>query len=70
MSEDGFDPFEGDARHLTLQQWTALRKSIVARHTNDMGNPPYGCGHLRSDLENLATHSHPPGGACRSGLDD
>jgi uncharacterized protein YjiS (DUF1127 family) len=31
MSEDGFDPFESDARHLTTQQWTALRKSIVRR---------------------------------------
>jgi uncharacterized protein YjiS (DUF1127 family) len=31
MAEDGFDPFEGDARHLTLQRWTALRQSTVAR---------------------------------------
>ncbi len=26
MSDDGFDPFAGDARHLTPYQWTALRK--------------------------------------------
>jgi hypothetical protein len=31
MSDDGFDPFAGDPRHLTLQQWTALRKCIVRR---------------------------------------
>lgn len=31
MSDDGFDRFAGDARHLTPQQWTALRKCIVGR---------------------------------------
>jgi uncharacterized protein YjiS (DUF1127 family) len=31
MSDDGFDPFAADARHLTPQQWTALRKRIVGR---------------------------------------
>jgi uncharacterized protein YjiS (DUF1127 family) len=31
MFDDGFEPFTGDARHLTPQQWTALRKSIVRR---------------------------------------
>jgi len=30
MPEDGFDWSGGDARHLTPQQWTELRKSIVA----------------------------------------
>jgi hypothetical protein len=31
MSDGGFDPFAGDARHLTPQQWTTLRKSMVRR---------------------------------------
>jgi uncharacterized protein YjiS (DUF1127 family) len=31
MSDDGFDLFAGDARHLTPQQWTALRKCIIGR---------------------------------------
>ena len=31
MSDDGFDPCACDPRHLTPQQWTALRKCIVSR---------------------------------------
>lgn len=31
MSDDGFDPSACDPRHLTPQQWTALRKCIVSR---------------------------------------
>ena len=31
MSDDGFDSCACDPRHLTPQQWTALRKCIVSR---------------------------------------
>jgi uncharacterized protein YjiS (DUF1127 family) len=31
MSDDGFDPWKHDVRHLTPQQWTVLRKGIVGR---------------------------------------
>jgi uncharacterized protein YjiS (DUF1127 family) len=31
MPDDGFDPWTRDVRHLTPQQWTALRKDIIAR---------------------------------------
>jgi uncharacterized protein YjiS (DUF1127 family) len=31
MSDDGFDPWACDVRHLTPQQWTALRKAIIGR---------------------------------------
>jgi uncharacterized protein YjiS (DUF1127 family) len=31
MPEDGFDPFAADSRHLSPQQWTALRKYVVSR---------------------------------------
>jgi uncharacterized protein YjiS (DUF1127 family) len=31
MFDSGFEPFSGDARHLTPQEWTALRKCIVGR---------------------------------------
>ena len=31
MFDDGFEPFAGDARHLTPQEWAALRKRIVWR---------------------------------------
>ena len=31
MPCDGFDPFAADSRHLSPQQWTALRKYYVSR---------------------------------------
>ena len=31
MSDDDFDPSTCDPRHLTPQQWTALRKCIISR---------------------------------------
>lgn len=35
MPDDDFDPCACDPRHLTLRQWTALRKFIVARAQAD-----------------------------------
>jgi uncharacterized protein YjiS (DUF1127 family) len=31
MTDDGLEPFAGDARHLTPQEWTALKKYILWR---------------------------------------
>ena len=35
MPDDGFDLDTGGVRHLTPQQWTALRRQLIARATDE-----------------------------------